>query len=55
MHTVEQLGLLKMDFLGLRNLSFIKETLKIIEDNMQKKIELDEIRLDDPKVYKLFS
>ncbi len=52
MHTVEQLGLLKMDFLGLRNLSIIDRTLKLINDN---NLDFDNLELDDEKTFKLFS
>ena len=52
MHTVEQLGLLKMDFLGLRNLSIIDRTLELIGNN---KVDIDNIPLDDKKTFDLFS
>jgi DNA polymerase-3 subunit alpha len=52
MHTVEQLGLLKMDFLGLRNLSIIDRTLELISN---KKLDIDNIPLDDKKTFDLFS
>ena len=52
MHTVEQLGLLKMDFLGLRNLSILDRTIELIGD---PQFDIDNILLDDPKTFKLFS
>ena len=52
MHTVEQLGLLKMDFLGLRNLSIIDRTLELIGNS---KLDIDNIPLDDKKTFDLFS
>ncbi|MDA9607089.1 DNA polymerase III subunit alpha [Candidatus Actinomarina] len=52
MHTVEQLGLLKMDFLGLRNLSIIDRTLKLINN---ENLDFDNLELDDEKTFKLFS
>ena len=52
MHTVEQLGLLKMDFLGLRNLSIIDRTLKLINND---DLDFDNLKLDDEKTFKLFS
>jgi len=55
MNYMEYNGLLKVDILGLRNLSFIKETLKKIEDNSGKKISLLDISLNDSKVYELLS
>jgi len=53
MHAVEDIGLLKMDFLGLKNLSIIEETLKRIYAIRGNNIDIDTIPLDDPKVYKL--
>ena len=52
MHTVEQLGLLKMDFLGLRNLSIVDRTLELIGD---KNLDIDNIELNDEKTFNLFS
>ena len=52
MHTVEQLGLLKMDFLGLRNLSIIDRTLKLINN---ENLDFDNLELDDKKTFKLFA
>jgi DNA polymerase-3 subunit alpha len=52
MHTVEQLGLLKMDFLGLRNLSIIDRTLELIND---ESFNIDELPLTDKKTFELFS
>ena len=52
MHTVEKLGLLKMDFLGLRNLSIVDRTLELIGD---KNLDIDNIELNDEKTYNLFS
>ncbi len=54
MKIVEQIGLLKMDFLGLRTLTVIDDTLKMIEENHGKKIDIDAINLNDKKVYRLF-
>ncbi|MBH09801.1 MAG: DNA polymerase III subunit alpha [Candidatus Marinimicrobia bacterium] len=54
MKGLEDLGLLKMDFLGLRNLTVIDKTLKLIEDT-DKLIDISKIPFDDKKVYKLFS
>lgn len=52
MHAVEDLGILKVDFLGLSNLSIIEETLKRIKKHHGKDINIDEIPIDDPKPYK---
>jgi DNA polymerase-3 subunit alpha len=54
MHGVEDLGLLKMDFLGLKNLTIIEDTLaRIYVLNNQLKVDLDNIPYDDKKTYKL--
>jgi len=55
MKIVEQIGLLKMDFLGLRTLTVIDDALKMIEENYSKKIDIDNIDLHDKEVYKLFA
>ena len=47
---VEELGLLKMDFLGLRNLTVIKDAIELIEESTGKKIDIDNIDLNDKKV-----
>ena len=52
MHTVEQLGLLKMDFLGLRNLSIVDRTLELIGN---ESLDIDNLNLDDEKTFKLFA
>ena len=54
MKGLEELGLLKLDFLGLRNLTVIDNTIKLIQDKGEK-INIEKIPLDDPKVYKLFA
>ena len=53
MKGLEKLGLLKMDFLGLRNLTVIKRALELIENN-HKKVDIQSIPLDDDDVYDLF-
>lgn len=55
MHAVEDLGLLKMDFLGLSNLTILKNTLRIIRKVYEKEIDLAALTLDDTKTYKLLS
>mgnify|MGYP000273387583 FL=1 len=52
MHTVERLGLLKMDFLGLRNLSIIDRTLELIKS---KDVDIDNVPLDDKKTFEIFA
>jgi len=53
MHGVEELGLLKMDFLGLRNLSVIERTLDLVEEATGDRPDIDRIPLDDPAVYEM--
>ncbi|MEP0828359.1 MAG: DNA polymerase III subunit alpha, partial [bacterium] len=55
MTMIEEIGLLKMDFLGLRTLTVIQDCLQMVRENHGKDINLDEIDLNDKKVYKLFS
>jgi len=55
MKSVEDLGLLKIDFLGLRNLTVINKTLKIIKRRHKKEIDILSIELDDKQVFNLFS
>lgn len=52
---LEHLGLLKMDFLGLRNLSDIKQAIELIKQNHGVDINFDELGTDDENVYKLIS
>jgi len=54
LHPIEDLGLLKMDFLGLKNLTIIESALKIIKNTRDLEIEIDNIPLDDENTYKLF-
>src|SRR5829696_4749716 len=55
MGDVEALGLLKVDFLGLRNLDVIEETLKIVREATGEEIDTRNIPLDDEKTLKLFA
>ena len=55
MKDIEQAGLLKMDFLGLRTLTIIRDTLSLIKKNHSVEIDIDEIPLDDEKSYQLFA
>jgi len=48
-------GLLKVDFLGLRNLTIIEEALKYVEINSGKKIDIHQVPVDDKKTYELIS
>ena len=53
MTTLEELGLLKMDFLGLRTLTVIKDTINLVKENRGINVEFDQ-EMSDPKVYKLW-
>jgi DNA polymerase-3 subunit alpha len=55
MKGVERIGLLKMDFLGLRTLTLIDNCVKMIEAERGVKIDPDRIPLDDAKTYELFT
>ena len=55
MNAVQKIGLLKMDFLGLRNLSIIEDTLKNIEQTRGLKLDLDAIPWDDAATFRLFA
>jgi len=55
MYDLEKIGLIKMDILGLKNLTVIKNSLRIIKKVYEKEINLDEIGFDDKEVYKLLS
>ncbi len=54
MGPIEELGLLKIDFLGLSNLATIKNALKIIKKVYGKEIDINSIPLDDKKTFELF-
>lgn len=54
MDYLEDLGLIKMDFLGIRNLSIIDNVIKSIEESTSKKIDFNKIPFDDPKVMDIF-
>jgi DNA polymerase-3 subunit alpha len=55
MHGVEDLGLLKMDFLGLRNLDVISDTLAVMKRSRGIELDIDNVPLDDPASYELLS
>ncbi len=55
MKSLEKIGLLKMDFLGLKTLTVIEQTLKIVKRTQNKKIDISSIPLDDEKTFKLLS
>jgi DNA polymerase III subunit alpha len=53
--SIESLGLLKMDFLGLKNLTVLQNVVDIIRAKYKKEINLDKIPIDDPATFKIFS
>ncbi len=55
MKEIESWGLLKMDFLGLRTLTIIRDALSLISKNHNVEIDIDSIPLDDEKTFQLFS
>jgi len=52
--SIEEAGVIKMDFLGLKTLSILKTALELIEKNHQINIDLDNIPLDDEKTFQLY-
>ena len=54
MTTLEELGLLKMDFLGLRTLTVIEDALELVKESKGIQLEFDK-EMNDPKVYKLWA
>lgn len=54
MHGIEDLGLLKMDILGLKNLTIIEDTIRLVADTRDTKIDLSKLPLDDKKAFELF-
>lgn len=55
MKAVEEIGLLKMDFLGLRNLTILHEAVHRIEESRGLKLDLQTLTLNDPKTYRLLA
>lgn len=55
MTELEELGLLKMDFLGLRTLTVIRDAIELVEKNYNTKVSFEDCQYDDPKIYKMFS
>jgi len=53
-NTIEEAGVIKMDFLGLKTLSILKTALHLIKQNHGVDIDMDDIPLDDEKTYKLY-
>ncbi|MDX2229636.1 MAG: DNA polymerase III subunit alpha [Leptolyngbyaceae cyanobacterium bins.349] len=55
MEDIESLGLLKMDFLGLKNLTMIQKAVDLIKHSSGTELDLDRLPLDDPETYKLLA
>jgi DNA polymerase-3 subunit alpha len=55
MKPIEQIGLLKMDFLGLRNLDVLEDAVEIIERSGGERIDLESLPLDDRKTYEMLA
>ncbi|MBR1860445.1 MAG: DNA polymerase III subunit alpha [Lachnospiraceae bacterium] len=55
MTTLEELGLLKMDFLGLRTLTVLHDAVRFVKETEGKDIDLDGLELEDPKVFEALS
>ncbi len=55
MGTLEKIGLLKVDFLGLRTLTVINETLKLVKETRNINLDIEKIPLDDQSTYKLLA
>jgi len=55
MNPLEDIGLLKMDFLGLKNLTVIKNALRIIRKTREEDIDIDAVSLEDSKTFKLLA
>lgn len=55
MGTLEELGLLKMDFLGLRTLTVIRDAVELVYKNYGRKINIDKLDMDDKAVFKMIS
>ena len=53
-HVIESTGLIKMDFLGLKTLSILKEAVENVKHNYGLEIDLDNIPIDDPLTYQLY-
>lgn len=54
LHPIEDLGLLKMDFLGLKNLTLIETTIEIVQKTTNNLLDIDKIPLNDKKTFRIF-
>ena len=53
-HVIEETGLIKMDFLGLKNLSIMKETVENIRESLGEEVDVNTLDINDPLTYKLY-
>ncbi len=53
-HVIEETGLIKMDFLGLKTLSILKEAVENIKDSLGVEVNVDDIDINDPATYQLY-
>lgn len=55
MHGVEDAGLIKFDFLGIRNLAILGDAVRLVKKLQDKVVDIEDIPLDDPKTFKLLA
>lgn len=55
MHSIEDVGLVKLDFLGIRNLSILGNAVEIVEQEQGVKVDLEKLPMDDKKTFSLLS
>jgi len=54
MHSIEDLGLLKMDFLGLKTLTIIENIIKQVKERLNQEVDIEKLPLDDKKTFQLY-
>ena len=55
MHDVEEIGLMKFDFLGIRNLSILSHAVQLVEKTTGQKIDIENVPLDDKKTFEMLA
>lgn len=55
MYTIEEAGLLKFDFLGLKNLKIIKNTIELVKKRFDIEIDIDKVPIDDKKTFEMLA
>ncbi|MDO8510286.1 MAG: DNA polymerase III subunit alpha [bacterium] len=55
MYSIEEAGLLKFDFLGLKNLSIISETVKLVQKTQEIQVDINEVPLEDKKTFAMLA